>query len=131
LVVEGVVVVADAGGDGADEAFTSSIDVPRDPRMGTVPPRGNKALMASWGRRCRRRRSQTLRVRGVKPPTVVRRKGKDGVVVVALAAVGDDLLTDGICIIGVWQQDSGKGPRLGDGAAAYCVPHLTPHALSP
>ena len=35
-------------------------------------------------------------------------------------------------VIGVWQQDSGKGPRLGDGAA-YCVPDLTltPHALSP
>ena len=29
--------------------------------------------------------------------------------------------------IGVWQQDSGKGPRFGDGAA-YCVPDLTPHA---
>ena len=32
--------------------------------------------------------------------------------------------------IGVWQQDSGKEPRLGDGAA-YCVPDLTPHTLSP
>ena len=30
--------------------------------------------------------------------------------------------------IGVWQQDSGKGPQIGDGAA-YCVPDLTPHAL--
>ena len=28
--------------------------------------------------------------------------------------------------IGVWQQGSGKGPRLEDGAA-YCVPDLTPH----
>ena len=35
-----------------------------------------------------------------------------------------------IWFIGVWQQESGKGPRLADGAA-YCVPDLPPHTLSP
>ena len=29
--------------------------------------------------------------------------------------------------IGVWQQESGKGPRLANGAACY-VPNLTSHA---
>ena len=47
MVVEGVVVVADGVG-GMERMRPSSIDVPRDPRMGTVP-RGNKALMASLG----------------------------------------------------------------------------------
>ena len=32
-------------------------------------------------------------------------------------------------MLDVWQQDSGKGPRIGDGAG-YCVPDLTPHTLS-
>ena len=37
--------------------------------------------------------------------------------------------------IGVWQQESGKGPQIANGAA-YCVPDLqladlTPHALPP
>ena len=32
--------------------------------------------------------------------------------------------------IGVLQQESGKGPRLADGAA-YCVPDLTSHTLPP
>ena len=31
-------------------------------------------------------------------------------------------------VIGVWQQESGKGPRRVDGAA-YCVPNPTPHIL--
>ena len=32
--------------------------------------------------------------------------------------------------IGVLQQESGKGPRLANGAA-YCVPDLTSHTLPP
>ena len=31
-------------------------------------------------------------------------------------------------VIGVWQQESGKGPRLANGAA-HCVPDLTAHCV--
>ena len=55
MVVEGVVVievvvVADGVGgmEPSERMRPSSIDVPRDPRMGTAP-RGNKALMPSLG----------------------------------------------------------------------------------
>ena len=40
------------------------------------------------------------------------------------------MVVEGVVVIGVWQQDSGKGPQIGDGAA-YCVPDLTPHAFPP
>ena len=33
-------------------------------------------------------------------------------------------------LIGLWQQESGKGPQLEDGATV-CVPDPTPHNLSP
>ena len=44
------------------------------------------------------------------------------------ASGGAGLIVSGL--IGVWQQESGKGPRLANGAA-YCVPDLTSHALPP